>query len=317
MEGYPRSNHRHSLEQYLTEIGGIPLLSPQEEIELTKRIKKNDREALEKLIQANLRFVVRVAKEYQHQGLPLTDLINEGNLGLIKAAKRFDESRGFKFISYAVWWIRQSILKALADHSRIVRLPVNRIGAIGKVHQTIKELEQKHNRRPTHQEISRELDISISEVSQALTNGAFHVSLDGPLIRSARSPNDNGSMKEFLPNPDQVPPRRGIDQGIAEGRGAARFEDIVPQGREHHQNVLRDQSPAPLYVGRNRREISPDPGESPTDKGASPGTPAPSVTDAGFASVLIVCSLPGDVWRLRLRCPYRVASGVNGKMASM
>lgn len=197
-ESYPRNNHRYSLEKYLNEISSIPLLSTQDEINLTKRIRQNDRDALEELVRCNLRFVVKIAKEYQNQGLPLTDLINEGNLGLIKAAKRFDETRGFKFISYGVWWIRQSILKALAEHSRVVRLPLNRLGTITKVNQTIRGLEQKHYREPTFQEMSNELDIPVSEISQALTNSAFHLSLDQPFKNS-----DNGTIKEFLKNPDE------------------------------------------------------------------------------------------------------------------
>jgi RNA polymerase primary sigma factor len=158
-----RVSHRYSLEKYLDEISQISLLTPEEEIDLTRRIKQGNQEALHKLIGANLRFVVKVAKEYQNQGLPLTDLINEGNLGLIKAAKRFDETRGFKFISYAVWWIRQSILKSLAEHSRVVRLPLNRVGLISKVNQLVRTLEQQFNREPSYEEISNELEISIPD----------------------------------------------------------------------------------------------------------------------------------------------------------
>ncbi len=210
-ESYPRStsrfvdsNHRYSLERYLNDISCIPLLSAQDEIELTRRIHKNDQDALKKLVRANLRFVVKVAKEYQDQGLPLTDLINEGNLGLIRAAKRFDETRGFKFISYAVWWIRQSILKALAEHSRVVRLPLNRLGTISKVNQTIRGFEQKHNRAPTFQEMSNELELSISDISQALTNSTFHVSLDQPINRSESG--TRNTLKEFLKNTDEISP---------------------------------------------------------------------------------------------------------------
>lgn len=203
--GFSRSSHRDSLEKYLHDISCIPLLRAQEEIELTKRVHQNDQEALEKLVRSNLRFVVKVAKEYQNQGLPLTDLINEGNLGLIRAAKRFDETRGFKFISYAVWWIRQSILKALGEHSRLVRLPLNRLGTIKKVHQTIRGFEQKHSRKPTFQEMSSELEIPVSDVSQALLNGSYHLSLDQSFAQSG-----NGSMKEFLKNPNDIPPDLGL-----------------------------------------------------------------------------------------------------------
>lgn len=198
---YPRNNHRYSLEKYLNEISIFELLSAQDEIELTRRIRLNDQEALEKLVQSNLRFVVKIAKEYQNQGLPLTDLINEGNLGLIKAAKRFDETRGFKFISYGVWWIRQSILKALAEHSRVVRLPLNRLGTIAKINQAIRCLEQKHKRAPSFHEVSNELEISASEVAKAMTTVAYHISIDQTSDHS-----ENGSMKEFLKNPDAIPP---------------------------------------------------------------------------------------------------------------
>lgn len=196
-----RVSHRFSLEKYLDEISQIPLLTPAEEIDLTRRIKQGEQEALNKLIRANLRFVVKVAKEYQNQGLPLTDLINEGNLGLIKAAKRFDETRGFKFISYAVWWIRQSILKSLAEYSRVVRLPLNRVGLISKVNQLVRNLEQKYNREPSFEEISNELDISIPDISEAMSSSAFHVSLDQPIHRS-----EEGTMKEIIRNPDSKTP---------------------------------------------------------------------------------------------------------------
>lgn len=196
-----RNSHRHSLEKYLDEISQIQLLKPAQEIDLTMRIKKGEQDALHQLIRANLRFVVKVAKEYQNQGLPLTDLINEGNLGLIKAAKRFDETRGFKFISYAVWWIRQSILKSLAEHSRVVRLPLNRVGLISKVNQQVRGLEQKYNREPSYDEISREMDVSVPDISEAMTSSAFHLSLDQPINRS-----EDGTMKEIIRNPDSKMP---------------------------------------------------------------------------------------------------------------
>ncbi|MEL6820166.1 MAG: RNA polymerase sigma factor RpoD/SigA [Calditrichota bacterium] len=196
-----RVTNRYSLEKYLDEISQIPLLRPEEEITLTQGIKRGEQDCLHKLIRANLRFVVKVAKEYQNQGLPLTDLINEGNLGLIKAAKRFDETRGFKFISYAVWWIRQSILKALAEHSRVVRLPLNRVGLISKVNQLVRELEQKYDREPSFEEIADKLEISIPDISEALSSSAFHVSLDQPIHRS-----EDGTMKELIRNPDSKTP---------------------------------------------------------------------------------------------------------------
>jgi len=165
-----------SLDKYLQEIGKVDLLTPQEEIDLARRIKKGDQKALEKLTKANLRFVVSVAKQYQNQGLSLGDLINEGNLGLIKAAKRFDETRGFKFISYAVWWIRQSILQALAEQSRIVRLPLNRVGALNKIGKAFSTLEQEFEREPSASELAEELDMSLFEVSDTLKISGRHLS---------------------------------------------------------------------------------------------------------------------------------------------
>src|ERR1051326_1489771 len=159
-----------SLDKYLQEIGRVELLDPEEEIDLARRIKKGDQKALEKLTKANLRFVVSVAKQYQNQGLSLGDLINEGNLGLIKAAKRFDETRGFKFISYAVWWIRQSILQALAEQSRIVRLPLNKIGSINKINKTFAKLEQQYEREPSAAEIALMLEISETDVKESMKN---------------------------------------------------------------------------------------------------------------------------------------------------
>lgn len=170
-----------SLDKYLHEIGKVELLSAEKEVELAKRIKKGDREALETLIKANLRFVVSVSKQYQNQGLSLPDLINEGNLGLIKAAERFDETRGFKFISYAVWWIRQSILQALAEQSRIVRLPLNKIGSINKINKTFSHLEQEFQREPTMDEVARILEIKPESVENSIHLAGLHVSMDAPL----------------------------------------------------------------------------------------------------------------------------------------
>jgi RNA polymerase primary sigma factor len=172
-----------SLDKYLQEIGKVELLVPQEEIDLARRIKKGDQKALEKLTKANLRFVVSVAKQYQNQGLSLGDLINEGNLGLIKAAKRFDETRGFKFISYAVWWIRQSILQALAEQSRIVRLPLNRVGALNKIGKAFSTLEQEFEREPSASELAEELDMSLFEVSDTLKISGRHLSMDAPFAQ--------------------------------------------------------------------------------------------------------------------------------------
>jgi len=170
-----------SLDKYLQDIGKISLITADEEVELAQRIRKGDQDALNKLTTANLRFVVSVAKQYQNQGLTLPDLINEGNAGLVKAAKRFDETRGFKFISYAVWWIRQSILQALAEQSRIVRLPLNKIGSINKINRAYSALEQLHERPPSAQEIARELDMGISEVKLSMKNSGRHLSMDAPL----------------------------------------------------------------------------------------------------------------------------------------
>jgi len=190
-----------SLDKYLQEIGKVDLLTPDEEIELAIRIKKNDQIALEKLVKANLRFVVSVAKQYQNQGLSLGDLINEGNLGLIKAAKRFDETRGFKFISYAVWWIRQSILQALAEQSRIVRLPLNRVGALNKIGRAYSNLEQEFEREPNAHELAQELDMDISEVSDTLKISGRHVSMDAPFTQG-----EENRLLDILENDDQPSP---------------------------------------------------------------------------------------------------------------
>lgn len=190
-----------SLDKYLQEIGKVDLLTPDEEIELAIRIKKNDQRALEKLVKANLRFVVSVAKQYQNQGLSLGDLINEGNLGLIKAAKRFDETRGFKFISYAVWWIRQSILQALAEQSRIVRLPLNRVGALNKIGKAYSNLEQEFEREPNAHELAQELDMDISEVSETLKISGRHISMDAPFTIG-----EENRLLDILENEEQPSP---------------------------------------------------------------------------------------------------------------
>lgn len=193
-----------SLDLYLREIGETRLISAQEEVELAKKIKEGDQDALERLTKANLRFVVSVAKQYQNQGLSLADLINEGNIGLIKAAKRFDETRGFKFISYAVWWIRQAVLQALAEQSRIVRLPLNRVGTLHKIGKISSSLQQEYGREPSPDEIARELELTAVEVSDTLKISNSHLSLDAPFSTSE----DNSLMDvledEFQPAPDEA-----------------------------------------------------------------------------------------------------------------
>ncbi|MFN6015625.1 MAG: RNA polymerase sigma factor RpoD/SigA [Flavobacteriales bacterium] len=190
-----------SLDKYLQEIGWVELISADEEVELARRIRQGDRAALERLTKANLRFVVSVSKQYQNQGLSLPDLINEGNLGLIKAAERFDETRGFKFISYAVWWIRQSILQALAEQARIVRLPLNKIGTINKINRAFSELEQKYERPPSAEELAEFLECSPEEVKQSMANNGRHISMDAPLVEGDES---SSSMYDVLLN-DSLP----------------------------------------------------------------------------------------------------------------
>lgn len=218
-----------SLDKYLQEIGKVDLITADEEVELARRIKKGDQEALERLTKANLRFVVSVSKQYQNQGLSLPDLINEGNLGLIKAAQRFDETRGFKFISYAVWWIRQSILQALAEQSRIVRLPLNKIGSINKINKVFQQLEQNFEREPSHSEIAEVMEITENEVKESLRNAGRHVSMDAPLsegedsdmydvLKSNESPNpESGLMTDSL--------RREIERAL--GTLTTREGDVV------------------------------------------------------------------------------------------
>lgn len=192
-----------SLDKYLQEIGKVDLITAEEEVELAQRIRAGDDRALEKLTKANLRFVVSVSKQYQNQGLTLPDLINEGNLGLIKAAKRFDETRGFKFISYAVWWIRQSILQALAEQSRVVRLPLNKIGSINKINKAYAFLEQVNQRPPSPDEIAKELDMSIDDVKESLKNSGRHLSMDAPLKEGEDSSLYDVLNFEESPNPDR------------------------------------------------------------------------------------------------------------------
>ncbi|HPF52655.1 MAG TPA: RNA polymerase sigma factor RpoD/SigA [Draconibacterium sp.] len=192
-----------SLDKYLHEIGKVELLSAEKEVELAKRIKKGDRQALETLIKANLRFVVSVSKQYQNQGLSLPDLINEGNLGLIKAAERFDETRGFKFISYAVWWIRQSILQALAEQARIVRLPLNKIGSINKINKAFNKLEQEFQREPTAEEIAEIMDIKSDLIEDSMNFSNVHVSMDAPLRDEEGNNLYDVMLNEDSPLPDE------------------------------------------------------------------------------------------------------------------
>ena len=194
-----------SLDKYLQEIGKVDLITAEEEVELAQRVKQGDQLALEKLTKANLRFVVSVAKQYQNQGLTLPDLINEGNLGLIKAAQRFDETRGFKFISYAVWWIRQSVLQALAEHSRIVRLPLNRVGTISKINKAAQRLEQEFERSPREDELAKQLDMNSNEVTDAVRISRRHHSLDTPF-----TDDDNNSLLDVIPDNNQIEPDKDL-----------------------------------------------------------------------------------------------------------
>ena len=194
-----------SLDKYLQEIGKVELITAEEEVLLAQRIRQGDQAALHKLTKSNLRFVISVSKQYQNQGLSLPDLINEGNLGLIKAAQRFDETRGFKFISYAVWWIRQSIMQALAEQSRIVRLPLNKIGAINRINRAFSVFEQKNQREPNPDELAEMLDISENEVRESLKNSGRHISMDAPLTND-----DDLSMLDVLRNEDGSTPDNGL-----------------------------------------------------------------------------------------------------------
>jgi RNA polymerase primary sigma factor len=196
------TNREHkSLDKYLQEIGSVSMITAEEEVELAIRIREGDERALERLVNANLRFVVSVAKQYQNQGLPLGDLINEGNLGLIRAAQRFDETRGFKFISYAVWWIRQSILQALAEQARIIRLPLNRIGALTKINKAASVLEQKYEREPSTEELAALLELEVSHVEDFLKTSTRHISIDAPMTSE-----EDSSLLSLLPNQDEPDP---------------------------------------------------------------------------------------------------------------
>jgi len=226
-----------SLDKYLQEIGRVDLLTGDDEINLAQAIRRGGMEgnlALERLVKANLRFVVSVAKQYQNQGLSLGDLINEGNLGLIKAAKRFDETRGFKFISYAVWWIRQSILQALAEQSRIVRLPLNRVGALNKIGKKFSELEQQYEREPTAAELAEQLDMSISEISETIKISGRHLSVDAPFVHG-----EDNRLLDILPNDQQPPP----DSELMRESLRVEVQQVLNSLSEREAEVIR------LYFG--------------------------------------------------------------------
>ncbi|MAC94832.1 MAG: RNA polymerase subunit sigma [Flavobacteriales bacterium] len=228
-----------SLDRYLQEISKEDLITAEEEVELARRIKQGDAVALEKLTKANLRFVVSVSKQYQNQGLSLPDLINEGNLGLIKAAQRFDETRGFKFISYAVWWIRQSILQALAEQSRIVRLPLNKIGTINKVRKTFNELEQKFEREPLEHEIAECLEMNLIDIKASMKNNRRHISMDAPIS----SDEDSSNMYELMCNEDSLDPdNQLVHQSLCE-----EIERLLKALPSREAEVVR------LFFGLNNR----------------------------------------------------------------
>ena len=204
------------IQSYLKDIAEIPLLNPEEEVDLARRIKQNDQRALKKLVSANLRFVVSVSKTYQNNGLSLEDLINEGNLGLIKAAYRFDETRGFKFISYAVWWIRQSILQAIAEQSRLIRLPLNRVGILTKISKTQRMLEQEYEREPTHDEIAKSMEMYSEEITSSIINAKRPVSMDAPLNTSSKNRIIDILENQQLPETDSEVMENSLKQEVEE-----------------------------------------------------------------------------------------------------
>lgn len=230
-----------SLDKYLQEIGHEELISVDEEVELAQKIRNGDKKALEKLTKANLRFVVSVAKQYQNQGLSLPDLINEGNLGLIKAAKKFDETRGFKFISYAVWWIRQSILQALAEQSRLVRLPLNQVGSVNKVSRAFNKFEQENERRPSIEEIAAEIDLPQDKIAQAIKVGNRQISVDAPF-----SDSDDNSLLDILPNTSIPNADKGLDiESLKEEVNRA-----LSTLNERERDILKD------FFGLNGTELT-------------------------------------------------------------
>ncbi len=230
-----------SLDKYLHEIGKEELINAEEEVELARLIRHGDQHALDRLVRANLRFVVSVSKQYQNQGLSLPDLINEGNLGLIKAAQRFDETRGFKFISYAVWWIRQSILQAIAEQARIVRLPLNKIGSINKINRTFAELEQKYEREPSISEIAQVLEMAPEEVKETLKSSGRHVSMDAPLTLDEES-----TLYDVILSKDTPPP----DKGLLTDSLRKEIERTLSTLTYREANIIR------LYFGLNGKHPS-------------------------------------------------------------
>lgn len=232
-----------SLDKYLQEIGREELVSVEEEVELAQRIKKGDRKALEKLTRANLRFVVSVAKQYQNQGLSLPDLINEGNVGLIKAAEKFDETRGFKFISYAVWWIRQSILQAIAEQSRIVRLPLNQVGSVNKINKVLNKFEQENERKPSLEEISEKVDLPEDKIDDALKINSRHVSVDAPF-----SDGDDNSLLDVLVNNDSPM----ADRALVLESLRAEINTALQSLNERERNVIE------AFFGINQQEMTLD-----------------------------------------------------------
>ena len=232
-----------SLDKYLQEIGREELVSVEEEVELAQRIKKGDRKAREKLTRANLRFVVSVAKQYQNQGLSLPDLINEGNVGLIKAAEKFDETRGFKFISYAVWWIRQSILQAIAEQSRIVRLPLNQVGSVNKINKVLNKFEQENERKPSLEEISEKVDLPEDKIDDALKINSRHVSVDAPF-----SDGDDNSLLDVLVNNDSPM----ADRSLVLESLRAEINTALQSLNERERNVIE------AFFGINQQEMTLD-----------------------------------------------------------
>lgn len=216
-----------SLDKYLQEIGRKELISVEEEVELAQRIRQGDAEALDRLVSANLRFVVSVAKQYQNQGLGLPDLIDEGNLGLIKAAQKFDETRGFKFISYAVWWIRQSILQALAEQARIVRLPLNQVGSLNKIGKALSRFEQEHERRPSAEELAEELQVPVEKISDTMKVSGRHVSVDAPFVDG-----EDNSLLDVLPNDDSPMADSTLNQESLSKEVARALEQLNPRERD-------------------------------------------------------------------------------------
>ncbi len=230
-----------SLDKYLQEIGRKELITVDEEVELAQRIRQGDQAALDKLVSANLRFVVSVAKQYQNQGLSLPDLIDEGNLGLIKAAQKFDETRGFKFISYAVWWIRQSILQALAEQSRIVRLPLNQVGSLNKISKELSRFEQEHERRPSAAELADRLNVPVEKVTDSMKVSGRHISVDAPFVEG-----EDNSLLDVLPNEDSPMADQSLNQESLSKEVNRALEQLSPRERE----ILR------MFFGINCQELT-------------------------------------------------------------